>query len=51
MKKEKIESCSLCAWRANCKKKFSISGKNIRCPDFVRDISIKQEKVDKKDVK
>ena len=31
--------CSLCAWRADCQKKFSVSGKDIRCPDFVRDIS------------
>ncbi|VAX30386.1 hypothetical protein MNBD_NITROSPIRAE02-1739 [hydrothermal vent metagenome] len=44
MKKEKlVEICSVCAWRATCQKKFSISGKDIRCPDFVRDLSIKTE--------
>ena len=43
MKKEIVEICSICAWRATCQKKFSISGKNIRCPDFVRDVSIKTE--------
>lgn len=32
--------CVVCAWRADCQKKFSMSGKNMRCPDFTRDISI-----------
>ncbi|MBI4823815.1 MAG: hypothetical protein HY805_06260 [Nitrospirae bacterium] len=32
--------CAVCAWRATCQKKFSISGKNIRCPDFVKDASL-----------
>lgn len=48
------EKCILCAWRENCQKKFSMSGKDMRCPDFVRDLSIKEEKepADKeKDVK
>lgn len=40
----KIEICVLCAWRESCQKKFSISGKDVRCPDFVRDLSIKEEK-------
>jgi hypothetical protein len=35
--------CIVCAWRATCQKKFSISGRDIRCPDFVRDTSIKKE--------
>jgi len=44
MKEDKsAEVCSVCAWRATCQKKFSISGKDIRCPDFVRDLSIKTE--------
>jgi hypothetical protein len=38
------EICILCAWRENCQKKFFLSGKDIRCPDFVRDSSIKKEK-------
>jgi len=38
-----VEICSICAWRATCQKKFSISGKDIRCPDFVRDVTIKGE--------
>ncbi len=43
--KPKQEICVLCAWRENCSKKFSISGRDIRCPDFVRDLNIKEEEV------
>jgi len=35
--------CVVCAWREFCQKKFQISrqpGRN--CPDFVRDLSIKE---------
>ena len=38
-----IEVCAVCAWREACQKKFSLSGKEIRCPDFVRDISLGEE--------
>ncbi|GBE06575.1 hypothetical protein BMS3Abin10_02232 [bacterium BMS3Abin10] len=43
--------CVVCAWRADCKKKFSVSGKSLRCPDFVRDLSLPKEedKEEKKD--
>lgn len=34
--------CTVCAWRATCQKKFSVSGKDLRCPDFSRDITIKE---------
>jgi hypothetical protein len=37
------EICVVCAWRESCQKKFSLSGRDIRCPDFVRDVT-KQEK-------
>ena len=37
------EICALCAWRENCQKKFSVSGRDIRCPDYVRDLSRKEE--------
>ncbi len=37
-----ISICSLCAWRATCQKKFSISGRDMRCPDFVKDLTIKE---------
>lgn len=32
--------CIVCAWRATCQKKFSLSGRDARCPDFVKDVSI-----------
>ncbi len=35
--------CIVCAWRATCQKKFSVSGKDMRCSDFVRDVAIKEE--------
>ncbi len=35
--------CVVCAWRENCKKKF-LKGNDVslRCPDFAKDLSIKQ---------
>lgn len=44
-----VDVCALCAWRAACQKRFSISGKDIRCPDFVRDVSIKKEPEEEKE--
>ena len=35
------EICVVCAWRATCQKKFSISGSDMRCPDFSRDVTLK----------
>jgi len=28
--------CAICAWRADCQKKFSMSGRDMRCIDFVK---------------
>lgn len=39
--------CSICAWRATCQKKFSVSGKDLRCAEFVRDVTIKEEQEEK----
>jgi hypothetical protein len=36
--------CVICAWRATCQKKFSISGRDVKCADFVKDVSIKEKK-------
>ena len=36
--------CLICAWRADCQKKFSMSGKDINCPDFSKDLSISAKK-------
>ncbi|MBI5483083.1 MAG: hypothetical protein HY888_01325 [Deltaproteobacteria bacterium] len=35
------QSCAICAWRQNCSKKFCIPDNGSRCPDFTRDVSIK----------
>jgi len=46
--------CAVCAWRETCKKKFSVSGKDMRCAEFVKDVSIKQkseEEAEKKESK
>ncbi len=38
----KVEICSICAWRETCQKKFSISGRDVRCPDFAKDLSLEK---------
>jgi hypothetical protein len=40
--------CIICAWRATCQKKFSVSGKDVKCADFVKDVSIKEEPSEEK---
>ena len=41
--------CSICAWRENCLKRFSIvtdASGCVRCPEYSRDLSIKERDVD-----
>lgn len=40
------QNCLICAWRENCNKRFSISDNGSRCPDFSRDVSIKDADAD-----
>ena len=41
---DKRISCSVCAWRATCAKRFSMSDSAaLHCPDFVFDVSLKKE--------
>jgi hypothetical protein len=35
--------CAICAWRATCQKKFSISGRDMRCPDFLKDLELEKK--------
>ena len=35
------QHCAVCAWRENCAKRFCVSDGGTRCPDFSRDVSIK----------
>lgn len=37
------QSCAVCAWRETCAKRFSVSDGGARCPDYSRDISIKDQ--------
>ena len=34
--------CGICAWRATCQKKFSLSQDSLHCPDFSKDVTIKE---------
>ncbi|CAO0819835.1 Uracil-DNA glycosylase [Desulfarculales bacterium] len=37
--------CSVCAWRADCKKKFSFQqGGATKCPAFTRDAALASDK-------
>ncbi len=49
LEKRMKDVCSVCAWRETCQKKFSISGKDIRCPDFAKDVTIKKEDDEQKE--
>jgi hypothetical protein len=41
---EEYTICVVCAWRADCLKKFSFqSAGGRRCPDYTRDLSLKKE--------
>lgn len=37
------QSCAVCAWRETCGKRFSVSDGGARCPDYSRDITIKEQ--------
>jgi len=40
--------CSICAWRENCQKRFSIATDAsgcVRCPEYSRDLSIKDRDI------
>jgi len=43
MTKDDRITCSLCAWRGTCAKKFSISASDLlHCTDYTRDLTIGQ---------
>ncbi|HEX9006965.1 MAG TPA: hypothetical protein VF889_06700 [Bacteroidota bacterium] len=35
--------CAICAWREGCAKKFCVADGGAHCPDFTRDVSIKND--------
>jgi cytidylate kinase len=43
--------CSICAWRENCQKRFMVSVDahfNVHCPDYTRDVRVKDSEIDEK---
>jgi cytidylate kinase len=43
--------CAICAWRENCQKRFIVavdSHFNVHCPDYTRDVRIRDSEVDEK---
>lgn len=47
----KNEICVVCAWRATCQKKYTISGRDMRCTDFVKDMLIQENEREEKEGK
>ncbi len=39
--------CAICAWREHCAKKFCVSDGGARCPDYCRDLTLKEPEADK----
>ena len=34
--------CAVCAWRETCAKKFCVPDGGASCPDFTRDVSLRE---------
>lgn len=42
--------CVVCAWRKDCRKRFMKGGDvTLRCPDFTKDLAIKETESDDKE--
>ena len=42
--------CVTCAWRLTCNKKFSMDGATTkRCPEYTRDVTLKEPSEENKD--
>ena len=43
MSEDRRKSCLVCAWRANCAKRFSMGDDTtLHCPDFSEDITLRK---------
>ncbi len=43
MSEDRRKSCLVCAWRANCAKRFSMGDEaTLHCPDFSEDITLRK---------
>ncbi len=42
---EKLTECAVCAWRKDCKLKYSYESSTLHCKEFTKDLALyKQEK-------
>jgi len=47
MSEDRRKSCLVCAWRANCAKRFSMGDNaTLHCPDFSEDITLRKTVVE-----
>ena len=45
-----LKLCAVCAWRRDCLKKYKYeSSSRLKCPDFTRDVTIRDEEDREKD--
>jgi hypothetical protein len=43
MSEDRRKSCLVCAWRANCAKRFSMGDDaTLHCPDYSEDVTLRQ---------
>jgi hypothetical protein len=43
MSEDRRKSCLVCAWRANCAKRFSMGDDaTLHCPDYSEDITLRK---------
>jgi hypothetical protein len=46
MSEDRRKSCLVCAWRANCAKRFSMGDDaTLHCPDYCEDITLRKRPV------
>jgi len=44
MSRPNQKTCLVCAWRANCQKRFNIGSEaTLNCPDFSEDIALRRQ--------
>lgn len=44
MSQDRRKLCVVCAWGANCAKRFGMAGDvTLHCPDFTEDVSLRRQ--------
>ncbi len=38
-----LQRCVVCAWRRDCSKRFCVPDGGAKCPDFTRDVTIRNQ--------